>query len=89
MKWQETTLRKGTKAPKICRDMYITDSRGTWRLVSMSNGRVAESEIIEEAEATDYIVNNQLMPVSSMFKGCFTYRTQASNELIDRLLNNA
>jgi len=87
IKWQETTLRKGTKRPKICRDMYITDSRReTWRIATVKNGKVATCVIIDEYIAATYINKFCLKPVSAIFNGCYTYRTSASNELIQDAL---
>ena len=38
--WQETTLRKGTKNPKICKDMFIADSNGSFTFCEVKNGNL-------------------------------------------------
>lgn len=87
MNWQETTLRKGTKKPKICRDMYITDSRRqTWRLCTVKNGKLETALIIDEDTAATYINKFCLKAVKAFFNGCYTYRTKASNEIIEKAL---
>ena len=75
MKWLETTLRKGTKTPKICRDMFIADSNGDFTLCTVKNGRMKERKAIVKEEARSLISEHFLMPEKSIFRGCITYRT--------------
>ena len=86
MKWVETTLRKGTKTPKICRDMFITDSRGAFNLCEVKNGRMATRKLLTEREATELINANRLLGYGSCFPNCYTYRTYKSNKLVAELL---
>jgi len=86
MSWIETTLRKGTKTPKICRDMFITDSRGSWAFCEVKSGRMVTRTPIEEDEAKEYINNENLICCKSIFNNCFTFRTKASAELIETIL---
>lgn len=89
LEWQETTLRKGTKTPKICRDMFITDSRGNWAVSIVNNGVMKSRENLSRAEASSLIREHDLTGVpSSAFNQCYTYRTNKSNELIGRILIN-
>lgn len=85
MSWFETTLRKGTKSPKICRDMFITDSKGLWRFCEVKNGRLFNKQIIERGEAMEYIDNAQLVSRPCCFNGCYTFRTAKSWGLIDSI----
>ena len=87
MQWQETTLRKGTKKPKICRDAFITDSRGKWAISFVSNGRQKYRKDISVSEANDVIRLHKLTAVPcSIFNNCYTYRTEKSNKLIADIL---
>ena len=86
VKWVETTLRKGTKTPKICRDMFIADSRGVFNLCELKNGRPVRRELISQADADKLIQDNYLVGIRSMFAGCLTYRTHKSNRLVVELL---
>lgn len=88
MKWIETTLRKGTKTPKICRDMFITNTRGAFNLCEVKNGRAVSRKLISQSEADKLIQDNHLVGARSIFAGCFTYRTHESNMLVDKLLAN-
>ena len=87
MDWMETTLRRGTKTPKICRDMFITDSRGKFALGVVKNGRMKLKEPLSEARAKELIKEKSLVPISSIFSDCYTYRTQKSTDLVYRLLS--
>lgn len=86
MKWVETTLRKGTKTPKICRDMFITDSRGVFTLCEVKNGRMVTRRLLTDREATKLINTNRLLGNGSCFANCYTYRTYKSNKLVAELL---
>lgn len=87
MSWQETTLRKGTKIPKICRDMFITDSRGAFYLCEVKNGRVATRQEITKKDADGFIKHQNLIRCRSIFNNCYTYRTEKSAELVSKLLS--
>ncbi len=86
MTWGSTTLRKGTKTPKICRDMLITDSRGEFCFCEVKNGRMVKRQKIEKDEAVEYITNENLVPCATIFNNCWTYRTPESAKLVQRLL---
>jgi hypothetical protein len=86
MPWQETTLRKGTKTPKICRDMFITDSRGVFKFCEVKNGTLAMCREITKDDAVAFITNQNLVPSASIFNKCYTYRTIESTKLIQSLL---
>lgn len=86
MDWIETTLRKGTKTPKICRDMFITDSRGEFVLGIVKNGRMKTRKSLSEDRAKEIIKEKSLIPMSSIFSNCYTYRTQKSTNLVYKLL---
>lgn len=88
-KWQETTLRKRTKVPKICRDMYIADSRGEFRFFEVKNGRIVTSKTIEKVDAFNYILNENLIGVPDvLFSNCNTYRSERSNKLIANIIDS-
>jgi len=87
MDWMETTLRKGTKTPKVCRDMFITDSRGVFRFAMVKNGRMKHVEILSESEAKEIIIEHRLVPTPALFNKCYTYRTQKSTDLVYKILN--
>ena len=87
MKWIETTLRKGTKSPRICRDMFVTDSNGDFRFCQVKNGIMVIKETLSPPEAKSLIVKHSLTKRGCIFANCFTYRTYQSNKLIDKLLN--
>ncbi len=87
MKWIETTLRKGTKIPKICRDMFITDSRGTFRLVKVKNGKISERKEITIGEASKLQRKHKLISTAcEIFNGCYSYRTIESTMLVNTLI---
>ena len=86
MDWTETTLRRGTKTPKICRDMFITDSRGKFALGVVKNGRMYRSEALSVSRAKELIKEKSLVPISSIFNNCYTYRTQKSTDLVYEVL---
>lgn len=82
-KWVETTLRKGTKSPKICRDMYITNCRGEYALCSVKNGALVTNEKITVSEVRELRDKFSLVYVAStIFENYGTYRTKKSNELV-------
>ena len=86
--WQETTLRKGTKTPRICRDMFIAEYMGDCKLVIVKNGRIFSKEIITMIDAMRYQRRYKLKGVNDeMFRYAWTYRTVASNNLIADILN--
>jgi len=85
-KWIETTLRKGTASPKICGDMFISDTRGNFILCEARNGRQTKREAISGEYAAKLISDHKLIAVESpIFARCFTYRTQKSNDLIESI----
>ncbi len=86
MKWVKTSLRKGTKTPKICRDMFITDTRGKYKICQLKNGRLVKKEAITVETAKRIINENNLVTRPCIFNGCFTYRDPQSAELVDKLL---
>ena len=88
IKWVETSLRRGTKNTKICRDMFINDTRGQFLLCEIRNGKETRREVINQDEAMQLIETHKLIAVASIFVGCFTYRTQKSNNLLERILND-
>lgn len=88
MKWIKTTLRKGTKSPRICRDMFITDSRGKFQFCQVKNGRIVKKEHLNKLDAENIIKENALIKLGCMFPNCFTYRDSSSTKLVFKLLNN-
>lgn len=88
VKWAETTLRKGTKTPKICRDMFISECMGTYHLVVVRNGAVAIKHPVTVMDASRIQRINGLKGVDGLFGSC-TYRTEKSNKLIKTILNEA
>lgn len=50
--WVETTLSKGTKTPKVCRDMFVSEYNGEFNLVIVKNGRPSSKTTITTAQAT-------------------------------------
>ena len=89
MKWVETSLRKGTKKPKICRDMFITDSRGVFNLCEVRNGKQVIRVEIDKARVTE-LKNKYLLREkrSSIFNNCSTYRTTQGWGVVDYALAN-
>jgi hypothetical protein len=87
-KWVETTLRKGTKNPKICRDMFLSEYRGDFKLIIVKNGNISNKINITTSEACRFQRLHQLKMVKSVFPGAYSYRTAASNELIDKILSS-
>lgn len=88
MKWIETTLRKGTNSPKICRDMFITDSRGLLNLSVVKNGRQVSREEIDKIDIAMLVTNHMLEERSSdVFNNCSTYRTKNSWAVVDQALS--
>lgn len=87
--WQETTLRKGTKTPKICKDMFIADSSGSFTFCEVKNGQLTSKITLEKDDALNLISSKNLVAVSdSVFRNCKTYRTEISNKLIVDLLQS-
>ena len=85
--WQETTLRKGTKNPKICKDMFIADSNGSFTFCEVKNGQLVNKKPLEKDVALNLISSKNLVAVpDSIFRNCKTYRTEISNKLIVDLL---
>jgi len=88
--WIETTLRKGTKLPKICRDMFITDSRGKLSLVTVANGRLKSRFEIGNIQLMELVNSNNLIERSTLiFQGCSTYRTKKGWEAVDFALEHS
>lgn len=87
MEWIKTTLRKGTKTPKICRDMFVTDSRGRYEFCQVKNGRIAIRQNLSKDAAKTMIRKFRLVKMETPFAGCFTYRDSESARLIDKILN--
>jgi hypothetical protein len=88
IKWVETSLRRGTKNTKICRDMFISETHGKFLLCEVRNGKETRREVINQDEAMQLIETHKLIAVASIFVGCFAYRTQKSNNLLERILND-
>ncbi len=86
MEWVKTTLRKGTKSPKICRDMFITENKSIFLLCEVKNGRMASREELSESKAREIINDNNLVNTGCFFSGCFTYRDWQSTKLVRDLL---
>ncbi len=82
MQWVKTTLRKGTKTPRICRDMFITDSRGNFKLCQVKNGKMVIKKQISNEDAANLIRENKLVKTGSCFNNCFTYRDFHSAKLV-------
>lgn len=86
MKWQKTTLRKGTKTPKICRDMYITVKDMAFMLITVKNGRMHDRVALHRREAEDLIGRNSLVITESKtFSGSATYRDPESTRLVSKI----
>ena len=88
-KWEKTTLRRGTKRPRICRDMFITDSRGRFVFCHMKNGSISTKVEISSGDACHLICKHKLVKSKSVFTSCFTYRDFSSSKLIRDLLRGA
>lgn len=85
--WRETTLRRGTKTPSVCRDAFITDSRGKWAICFVGNGKMVARNELSKCEAFDIIRECKLTAVKCQaFNHCYTYRTERSNKLVAELL---
>lgn len=67
LKWIETNLRKGTKRPKICRDMYITLYHKEYCLGVTKNSRLFSKEKLTKDRAMEIIKQNDLIPLRSPF----------------------
>lgn len=86
-KWVKTTIRKGTKTPRICRDMFITNSRGTYGFCEVKNGSVANRMSLTETDAKSMIDQFSLVPTeNNIFANCITYRCKDSTKLVNDLL---
>lgn len=89
MKWKETTLRKGTKTPKICRDMFLSFGCGEYTLCEVKNGRMASRIKISQDEAIRLHNENQLIErLSSYFFRTSTRRTSKSWSVVDVALSD-
>lgn len=86
MNWEKTTLRKGTKKPRVCSDMFITDSRGTFQFFQMKNAQIVLRKRLSTIEAEALIKEHDLVPTGSCFAKCFTYRDKESTKLVSNLL---
>lgn len=87
MKWVETTLRKGTASPRICRDMFIVDTHGRYVFCEVKNGSIVTKRAITESEAKSMIDEFQLVPTkSNAFNHSCTYRCKNSAALVNSLL---
>ena len=86
LEWQETTLRKGTKTPKICRDMFIADSNGNYQLCKVKNGKLSSCEQVTKRVANLYIARFSLVFIDSTFADCRTYRTVKSQALVSNAI---
>lgn len=82
MQWVKTTLRKGTKTPKICADMFITDSRGAFNLCQVKNAKMVMRKPLVKEDAESLIKKHGLVKVGSCFNNCFTYRDTDSAKLV-------
>lgn len=87
MKWVNTTLRKGTKTPKICRDMFLTDSKGKFGLLVAKNGRLVSREQLTIGVFLKIVKDNRLIGRGTCFMGCFTYRTEDGWRVVDDALS--
>ena len=88
MKWIETKLRKGTKTPKICRDMFITSSCDTHRLCEVKNGRLSRQIEISSDDVTRLHNEFQLIArESSVFSNSTSRRTGKSWAVVDAALS--
>ena len=84
MEWIKTTLRKGTKSPRICRDMFITDSRGKFEIVIVKNGSISTRNTIEKESAIEMISRFSLVGRRCIFANALRTETiQALSSLID------
>lgn len=86
--WQETSLRKGTKNPKICKDMFIADSNGSFTFCEVKKGQLVNKIPLEKDVALNLISSKNLVAVpDSIFPNCKTYRTVTSNKLMANLFS--
>lgn len=86
--WKKTTLRKGTLNPRICRDMFITNSNGVFTFAEVKNGSISTKERLTECEARKLISDHSLVSMKTAFKGCYTYRDYESTALVMSLLSS-
>lgn len=89
MAWQKTTLRKGTKDPKICRDMFITESYGEFNFAEVKNGSISFRKRLSEKEALEIIESLGLVGNQAVFAKSYTYRDPESSALVKRILSEA
>ena len=86
MKWLETTLRKNTKTPKICRDMFIAYSKDVFHLCEVKNGKMTTRLNITKDRAVELVeIHGLIATESRIFKSCYTYRTSKSTILINEI----
>ena len=86
-KFFDTKLRKGTKKPRICSDIFISKYNNEYRLVVVKNANICVKENIGEQEAKELIETNDLEYVKcDTFSNSGSYRTKKSNALIRELL---
>ena len=83
MTWQTTTLRKGKQ--KICRDQFITETKGRFTLCIVKNGGIRERKELSAKEANNQINLHSLVKTQSVFSGCYTWRTEQSINQIETL----
>ena len=83
--WQETTTRKGKL--RICRDMFITDYKGSCQLGVVKNGNLSIRRNITVDEKKQMVEHYGLEPrQTGPFVHAKTYRTPQSNSIVDWLL---
>ena len=86
MKWIETTLRKG-KQPKVCRDMFITNSFGTLQLCKVKNGKIFYKMVIDDFDFKRHVKEHNLIFTRNViFNNCGTWRTCKSTKLVNKLM---
>ena len=84
-KWVETTLRSGKL--KICRDMFIVDSKGSYELGVVKNGGMKLRRPLTSTQKNDMVEYYDLEEVDSdLFRNCSTYRSPQSNNLVQWLM---
>ena len=86
-KWQETTLRKGTQTPKICRDMFVSRFHDEFKFCVVRNGKIYSKYVIRLGHALDLIDFYKLVGRDcSVFADAQTFRTKSSWHLIDQII---
>ena len=87
MKWEKTTLRRGTKSPRICRDMFITCYSGEYTFAAQRNGRIKQKERITKQNAEQIISDFHLIGRSSpIFNRATTWRCSDSWSVVDNAI---